>query len=627
MRSSAQRRLGELELIECIGVGGSAEVWSARRAGKPGLLAVKILRIETREPARDVVARELRVSARLEHPNIVSVLDVVEHRERIGLVMELCRGSLADWARVQGPLPPWWIAEIGIQALAGLHAAHRAGVVHCDVKPANLLVTQRGTIALADFGIARVRDPSSTTAGTSSLWGTLPFLAPERRYGTPPDARADIYGVAATLAFAALADVAGDLFAPQVEERVMQRLPLPLAQVILRAGAYLPADRPSDAAEMASALASIQAALAGRDEADATALELRARLDTRVPPRTRSAGRAPIVLASAGALALGGAVVWTSTGRDDAGVPREQPPQCDDSPGSVREVKRRGPRETLDAVVADLDADGRADVAFTNQLGGTLSIYWGGETPLEDRGDIPIRRSGLRPAVGDVDGDGIADLVLAHPDLGSLSLLRGRGERRFAEAEEIFQGPAPGRVELVDWDRDGMLDLLMQLLTEARCTAWRRGEGEGTLAPHACIGAASDLIDPYGASPPAVFRRTDDGWLVRHLRGVGDQMGDSLPIASLDELAIGSTVEIMVRDADADGADEVYVAAIGGREPALLRIVPVGRACMLWPPSGFAAFGFADVADVNGDGLLDAVTRSTCEGCESVHAVVLGVAR
>ncbi len=152
-----------------------------------------------REAGRRSAVREAQMAARLRHPNVVGVYDIVDDDGRPAIVMELVPfGSLRDTIRDRGPLPPAQVARIGLGVLAGLRAAHEAGVVHRDVKPANILLGPEDRIVLTDFGIAKAVDsPALTTLGI--LIGSPAYLAPERARGQSAGAPADLWGLGASL--------------------------------------------------------------------------------------------------------------------------------------------------------------------------------------------------------------------------------------------------------------------------------------------------------------------------------------------------------------------------------------------------------------------------------------------
>ncbi len=148
---------------------------------------------------RERALREARAAARITHPNVVTVHDVVVEDQNPWIVMALVDAeSLAEALRTTGPLPPARVARIGLAVLDALTAAHAAGIVHRDVKPANVLLARDGRIVLTDFGIATLEgDPSMTTAGL--MLGAPAYISPERAAGRKPGPASDLWSLGATM--------------------------------------------------------------------------------------------------------------------------------------------------------------------------------------------------------------------------------------------------------------------------------------------------------------------------------------------------------------------------------------------------------------------------------------------
>ncbi|HEV8228507.1 MAG TPA: protein kinase [Candidatus Limnocylindria bacterium] len=179
-------------LLERIDEGGAGEVWLARdeRLGRD--VAIKILGPKADDAFRERFADEARRAAAVAHPNVVTIFDEGRDGTDTFMVMEHVRGhTLRDVVADRGPLRPHEAARLVAQIAAALDAAHEAGVIHCDVKPANVIVDNLGVAKLTDFGIARAaRGPRE-----HELIGTARYIAPERIEGKAPTERSDVYSL------------------------------------------------------------------------------------------------------------------------------------------------------------------------------------------------------------------------------------------------------------------------------------------------------------------------------------------------------------------------------------------------------------------------------------------------
>lgn len=196
---------GRYRLAEKVGSGAMGVVWRATDERLERVVAVKQLLLtpgltaEQALEARRRAMREGRIAARLHHPNAITVFDVAEDDGQPWLVMEYMDApSLAFKIAGGHTLPPLEVAEIGAQAASALAAAHAAGIMHRDVKPANLLVADDGTVKLTDFGISRAVGDVTVTA-TGLLAGTPAYLAPEVARGEDPLPGSDVFALGATL--------------------------------------------------------------------------------------------------------------------------------------------------------------------------------------------------------------------------------------------------------------------------------------------------------------------------------------------------------------------------------------------------------------------------------------------
>jgi eukaryotic-like serine/threonine-protein kinase len=256
---------GRYRLRRRLGEGGMATVYLAHDAELDRPVAVKVLsdRLAGDREVRTRFLREGRLAARLAHPNVVAVYDAGEEAGRPYLVMEHVDGeTLAELLRRSGPLPAEEAVRLVLQACAGLEHAHAAGLVHRDVKPQNLLVTDEGAVKVADFGIARAEGATQVTqAGT--ILGTAAYLAPEQATGEAVGPPADVYSLGAVL-YELLAG------RPPFEDETLDALlvrhragpaappaplegdvPPELEEVVMRTLARLPQYRPPSAAALA----------------------------------------------------------------------------------------------------------------------------------------------------------------------------------------------------------------------------------------------------------------------------------------------------------------------------------------------------------------------------------------
>ncbi|WP_285492175.1 serine/threonine-protein kinase [Actinomadura sp. NBRC 104425] len=191
-------------LDEVVGRGGMGTVWRAYDVTLDREVAIKevVLPPGLTAKERDVLYertfREARASARLNHPGVVTVHDVVQESGRPWIVMELVRArSLQDLIE-QGPLDPRRVAEIGLQTLSALRAAHEKGILHRDVKPSNVLITDSGRVVLTDFGIAQAEGDSALTQ-TGLVMGSPAYIPPERARGERAVPASDLWSLGATL--------------------------------------------------------------------------------------------------------------------------------------------------------------------------------------------------------------------------------------------------------------------------------------------------------------------------------------------------------------------------------------------------------------------------------------------
>jgi eukaryotic-like serine/threonine-protein kinase len=313
---------GRYRIERELGHGGMATVYLARdeELGRP--VAIKVLpdHLAGDEAFRARFVREAKLAARLSHPNVVGVYDAAASF----IVMEYVPGrSLAEAGRI----PFGRVVDLGVHACAGLQHAHEAGLVHRDVKPANLLVRDDGVLKIADFGIARAAESTRhTQAGT--LLGTAAYLAPEQISGGDATPASDVYSLGAVLyelltgrpphSFSSLAELAAKQADGLIEPvcDLEPGVPREVEAAVMHALARDPPFRPGSAAELGQELA------AGRADEHPTRPLPRRRIVS-IPGRGGALWLVAAIVVAAIAVVLG----LAKLGGDDKSSPPPAPPR------------------------------------------------------------------------------------------------------------------------------------------------------------------------------------------------------------------------------------------------------------------------------------------------------------
>ena len=189
--------IGDYKILEEIGHGGMGTLYRARDPKIGRDVAIKLLRegLDDKD-MRERFAREARSAGRLKHGNIVTIFELGEHNDMPFIAMEYVQGeTLASFLKRRPPVSLTRKLQIMDQVCAGLHYAHRMGIVHRDIKPANIMIDDEGTLKILDFGIARMG--ASKITQTGMVIGTLNYMAPEQMKGMSTDARADMFSIGA----------------------------------------------------------------------------------------------------------------------------------------------------------------------------------------------------------------------------------------------------------------------------------------------------------------------------------------------------------------------------------------------------------------------------------------------
>jgi len=261
------------QLLERLGAGGMAMVYRARDLTLERIVAIKVLRKDySSDPSfRRRFHLEAKAAANLSHPNIVTVHDFGLYADQLFIVMEYVPGvDLKNLMKQRGHVSVVEAIQLITQACAGIGYAHRAGLVHCDVKPQNMLVAPDGRLKVLDFGIARALATISPDEKSDVVWGSPQYFAPEQAAGYAPSPASDVYSlgvvlyemVAGRLPFdgktaETLADQHRQALPPS-PRKYNPTIPLTLEQIILKALAKEPAARYRTADQLGKALEIVQ---------------------------------------------------------------------------------------------------------------------------------------------------------------------------------------------------------------------------------------------------------------------------------------------------------------------------------------------------------------------------------
>ncbi|MBE1877669.1 serine/threonine-protein kinase [Myceligenerans pegani] len=417
---SGQTIAGQFRLEERLGRGGQGEVWKAVELHLERHVALKLAPGPEPGAARGLL-REARKLARVNHPNVVTVHRTVAEKDadgnvtRIWLVMEYVPGrTLADLGR----LPVRDVARYGAQLAGGLASVHEAGVLHQDIKPSNVLVTDDGVAKLADFGVARDLHGLTTLSGDARLIGTPGYLSPEAAETADVNEASDVFSLGATL-YHALEGTSP--YGTGDERTLLHRTQTQPVHPLTRGGEIAPLVRRmlSTSPRGRPTLERIRGDLA------AVAGEPRAGLGDAV--RRGVTGRRRSVLLAAAAVAAVGALVfglWRMLGpSSDTGIPPgaaltpapSSPAQAAGQPGAVGDEATADPCALLDVDTlasfgeARLDTDrrelNRCDVSITEPSGAELFV------------ELKMWRSSSRlDGAGEAEQHGVVGVVRAAPD-------------------------------------------------------------------------------------------------------------------------------------------------------------------------------------------------------------------
>jgi serine/threonine protein kinase len=269
--------VGDYEVVGHLGSGGMGTVYKVRNILTDRVEAMKVLlpNLEGSPDLAERFSREIRVHASLSHPNIAALHTAIRFNDELIMIMELVEGQSIRERLQQGPMEIRECVNCACQVLSALGYAHQRGVVHRDVKPANIMLTPERQVKVMDFGIAAVKGAARRLTITGMAVGSLHYMSPEQVRSAPPDARSDIYSAGATLyeMVTGHCPIEGDSefdimnghlsVIPRPPASLNPFLPPALSAVILRALEKHPGDRFQSADEFRMALETVAGPRAG----------------------------------------------------------------------------------------------------------------------------------------------------------------------------------------------------------------------------------------------------------------------------------------------------------------------------------------------------------------------------
>ncbi len=316
-------RLGGYRVLQEVGRGGMGVVYQAEDARLKRAVALKAMlpALAARPNAAKRFLREAQATAAVEHDHIVRIYQVDEDRGVPFLAMELLKGEpLEERLKRDGKLPVAEALRVGREAAEGLAAAHDRGLIHRDVKPANVwLEGERGRVKILDFGLARAAAPDSALTQEGAIIGTPAYMAPEQARGEVVDARCDLFSLGVLLyractgrapfegtdAMSVLLNVTTHEPTPPIG--IDPELPPALSELIMKLLEKDPARRPAGAREVVQTLQALERALARAKEAGERTEAMPLPAPQPAAPRR---GRRRLVLAVAAVVLLGGLIAW-----------------------------------------------------------------------------------------------------------------------------------------------------------------------------------------------------------------------------------------------------------------------------------------------------------------------------
>ena len=669
---------GRYDIISILGSGGVATVWRVIDRKFNVERAIKVLRIDPiangdffsqPQKANTTIrfSREAQLMMQLQHPNIVTVFDFFEEDDALCIVMERCVGSLASWMRRNDRMPIQIAVQVMISVLKALSFAHENGVIHRDVKPHNILISQNGDIKLSDFGLAMASFASHSITNTNAILGSIQFMSPEQRQNPHKiEFSSDLYSAAMSLVYLLEGNTVGDLYVPESITLLHSKYPSAIVDVIAKAGKLKTIGRYQSAEEMRKDLLR---QLSSLPKADVSLLDVEVdevhwksfdsqrstttnpssinTVDIRVPKSIYAGFTLLICLLALNIFNLFNERSNQKTTdsnqpsvSDIGAVENSVDKYCNNSATSYQEQKKIGPREARNSRIYDIDSDGYNEAIFVNMVDRKLSIYWGNSNfEMGEAEEIEFEWSSTKPLFSDVNRDGLTDIIGFHPNHNRITILKNKGNRSFRGMEmngrdQMFQVPSPLKGAMHDINQDGWDDVIFsgktpKLTTELLMIRYNSKQGldyiiqnipnteEETFNWHKMVGEFQGELF-FGEAEPDVYW-VEDRQLFRQTVSVqGSLQPREVVMKELDDVSI-LDVSSLGQNKDfvfLQNKETIFVWT-KDKEPCLLRT-------SFFKPRMYPFMTEISFGDWNQDGIIDATQTISCSYCTSNHILWIG---
>lgn len=650
MWEDGSRRLqdGRFELIRLLGQGGSAVVFEIYDHELGVSRALKSL---NRNRTADAVSRarflqEARIMANQARKYAVTIHDIFTEDEQMHLVLELCLGNLSDWVQVHGPMTTQHALQVMLPVCAALQIAHESEIIHRDVKPHNILISQDGQIKLSDFGTAQTRKGLDENTRTGELLGSLAFMAPEQLRDSHEISNCvDIYALGATYLWMTLQKIPVDLHFAESPKEFLRDYPAPIRALILNLLDRNPKQRPQSLVQVSEQIQKlIEPETQPLDLTEGlpishhgvlpTVQPLRSTAPTRrkLSQRLRYAAQQPFLrnLSVLFFVMLG--VLSSLYAQSISEEPTiEIIPLCDGV--ERRTVPGRSLRagiEVSEVTYADLDRDGDQDLIVSHAGEPRVGLYYNlGDEDFQEPTYIPALPSKIAPIVLDINHDKLIDLLVIDTEAEQGVLLLQKQNNVFEPTSRFSASLFGEHSAFLTSNVDGDFLFVTGDTNNLRVISLNVSQfSVKTVREIKTKNPISDVVVAklYPNRNPVILTAHHDGIIVHEaesLRPLDDFPTDSIRMRNEYLNVRSRDLSIAVANLDSDiETEEIYLAyRIYANSLLRFRHKTSGiEGCRL-PRSAYNGVPERrfepGVSDLNQDGLLDRILVHTCPGCVS----------